>query len=640
MSRSLSGLLLLASGCLAAAACGGSQSPSLPPPTSAVGPNGVAADSPEARSPAAAQKFVDDVDRELRRLWTARDRAGWINQNFITDDSENLAAQAEQATAAYMTKVIVESRKYDGPNLPPDVARKLHLLRISQTVPAPSDGAAGEELAKLSTEMQGIYGKGKVCPEAGSKLAARLVPKKPGGEKPKCLTLDDLGEVFAKSRDAAELEEAWKGWHTIARPMKDKYARYVELSNKGAKEIGFADTGALWRSGYDMKPEQFEAELARLWNDVKPLYDELHCYVNRKLAKKYGDKIVPAGKPIPAHLLGNMWAQEWANVYDLVEPYPGQGSLDVTKKLAAKKTEPKAMVKMGESFFTSLGLDPLPQSFWERSLFTRPQDREVVCHASAWDVTYNNDLRIKMCIKPTEEDLVTIHHELGHDYYFHAYYKLPMLFQQGANDGFHEGIGDTLALAITPAYLKKIGLLDTVPNNDKAKVNVLLKQALEKVAFLPFGYLIDKWRWDVMSGKVPESKYNAAWWSMREKIQGVAMPAGRNEDDFDPGAKYHVPASTPYARYFLARIYQFQFYKALCAASGHQGPLAECTFFGSKPAGDKLQAMLALGASKPWPEAMKAITGQDKADAAPLLEYFQPLRAFFKEANKGQTCGY
>ncbi len=632
--------VLVASGALVVAACGGAQSPNLPPPTSADGANGVAADSAQARSPAAAQKFVDDVDKELRRLWTARDRAGWINQNFITDDSELLAAQAEETTAAYMTRAIVESRKYDSPDLPPDVARKLHLLRISQLVPAPSDAGSGAELAKLGTEMQGMYGKGRVCPEPGSKLAKRLVAKKAGGEKPTCLTLDQLGDIFATSRDAAELEEAWKGWHLISRPMKDKYARYVELANRGAKEIGFADTGALWRSGYDMQPEQFEAELARLWQDVKPLYDELHCYVNRKLAKKYGDKTVPAGKPIPAHLLGNMWAQEWSNVYDVVEPYPGQGSLDVTKKLVAKKTDAKTMVKMGESFFTSLGLDPLPTTFWERSLFTRPQDREVVCHASAWDVTYNDDLRIKMCIKPNEEDLVTIHHELGHNYYFHAYYKLPMLYQQGANDGFHEGIGDTLALAITPAYLKKIGLLDTVPSSDKAKVNVLLKQALEKVAFLPFGYLIDKWRWDVMSGKVPAGQYNAAWWALREKIQGVAAPIARNEDDFDPGAKYHVPASTPYARYFLARIYQFQFYKALCAASGHQGPLAECTFFGSKAAGDKLQAMLALGSSKPWPEAMKAITGQDKADAGPLLEYFEPLRAFFKEANKDQTCGY
>ena len=636
MSRPLS--VLVVSGFLAAVACGGSQSPNLPPPTSAAGtsPDG----SPESKSPAAAAKFVEDVDRDLRRLWTARDRAGWVNQNYITDDSESLAAAAEEATAAYMTRVITESRKYDSPNVAPDVARKLHLLRISQLVPAPSDAGAGQELAKLQTEMQGLYGKGHVCPEPGTKLARRLVPKKPGAPKPTCLKLDDLSEIIAKSRDAGELEEAWKGWHLISRPMKDKYARYVELANRGAKEIGFADTGALWRSAYDMTPEAFEGELSRLWTDVKPLYDELHCYVNRKLAKKYGDAVVPAGKPIPAHLLGNMWAQEWTNVYDVVEPYPGQGSLDVSKKLVAKKTDAKAMVKMGESFFTSLGLDPLPQSFWERSLFERPQDREVVCHASAWDVTYSNDLRIKMCIKPTEEDLVTIHHELGHDYYFHEYYKLPMLFQQGANDGFHEGIGDTLALAITPAYLKQIGLLDTVPNNDKAKINVLLKQALEKVSFLPFGYLIDKWRWDVMSGKTPENKYNAAWWELREKIQGVSAPGARNEDDFDPGAKYHVPASTPYARYFLARIYQFQFYKALCEASGHKGPLAECTFFGSKPAGKKLQAMLALGASKPWPEAMKAITGQEKADAAPLLEYFQPLRAFLKEATKGQTCGY
>ena len=625
-------VLLLTS--LAAACGGGGGQPNMPPPTSAdadVHANTQAGDE-EAR----ARAFVDEVDRELRRLWTARDRSGWINQNFITADTELLAAAAEEETAAYMTKVIVESRKFDTSKLPADVARKVHLLRISQLIPAPSDAAAGSELAKLQTEMQGLYGKGKVCPAPGSRLAKYLVSKKTG-EKATCLTLDELSAVMAKSRDARELEDAWRGWHEISRPMRDKYTRYLELTNRGAKEIGFDDTGALWRSGYDMSPQAFEADLARLWGEVKPLYDELHCYVRGKLAKKYGTS---SEGPIPAHLLGNMWAQEWSNIYDVVEPYPGQGSLDVSKKIVAKKIDAKGMVKIGESFFTSMGLDSLPASFWERSLFTRPEDRDVVCHASAWDVTYNNDLRIKMCIKPTEEDLVTIHHELGHNYYFHAYYKLPMLFQQGANDGFHEGIGDTLALAITPAYLKQIGLLDNVPASDKGKINVLLKQALEKVAFLPFGYLIDKWRWDVMSGKTPSSKYNAAWWELREKIQGVRAPDTRNEDDFDPGAKYHVPASTPYVRYFLARIYQFQFYKALCAAAGHDGPLAECTFFGSKPAGEKLQAMLALGASKPWPEAMRAITGQDKADAGPLLEYFAPLRAFFQEANKGQKCGY
>jgi peptidyl-dipeptidase A len=362
--------------------------------------------------------------------------------------------------------------------------------------------------------------------------------------------------------------------------------------------------------------------------------------VRAKLRKKYGKEKVADGAPIPAHLLGNMWAQEWQNVYDLVEPYPNQGSLDVDKQLKDKKYDPVKMVKLGESFFTSLGMDPLPKTFWERSLFTRPKDREVVCHASAWDVTWQDDVRIKMCIEPTEDDLITIHHELGHDYYFHYYHKLPMLFQQGANDGFHEGIGDTLALSVTPQYLKNLGLLADAPTNPKAQVNVQMKMALDKIAFLPFGLVIDKWRWDVFSGKTPKDRYNASWWELRKKYQGVAPPVERSEADFDPGAKYHVPASVPYIRYFLARVYQFQFHRALCKAAGHKGALDTCSIFGNKEAGARLRAMLELGASKPWPEAMQAISGEAKADAGAMVEYFAPLLSFLKAENKGEKCGW
>jgi peptidyl-dipeptidase A len=335
-----------------------------------------------------------------------------------------------------------------------------------------------------------------------------------------------------------------------------------------------------------------------------------------------------------------MWAQQWDGVYDVLEPYPGQGSLDVDKKLRDKRYDPTRMVKLGESFFTSLGLDALPKTFWERSLFLRPKDREVVCHASAWDVSWSDDLRIKMCIEPTEEDLITIHHELGHDYYFHSYFKLPILFQAGANDGFHEGIGDTLALSVTPAYLKGLGLLDQVPTNEKGRLNVQMKMALDKVAFLPFGLLIDKWRWDVFSGKTPKDKYNEAWWALRTKYQGVASPVPRSEADFDPGAKYHVPASTPYVRYFLARIYQFQFHRALCKAAGHKGALDACSIYGNREAGARLRAMLELGQSKPWPEALATLSGETRADASAMLEYFAPLRAYLKEQNQGEKCGW
>jgi peptidyl-dipeptidase A len=607
--------------------CGGQQDcpRTAPAPTAPAAAIATPAAAPPVPSEEEARAFLLGVDKELRRLWVARDRASWVNQNFITDDTEALSASSEEATAEYVGRALKEAARFEGLALPDDLKRQLHLLKLAQTVPAPSNASERAELAAVETWMTSAYGKGKYC------------PPKLGG---KCQNLDELSKILRTSHKYDELLEAWRGWHSVSSPMREKFQRYAELGNKGAREIGFADMGALWRSNYDMPPADFEADIERLWQGTKPLYDKLHCYVRARLRKKYGADKIGERAAIPAHLLGNMWAQDWAHVYDLVEPYPGQPSLDVSKKLKEKKIEGAGMVKIGEKFFTSLGFDALPDTFWKRSLFLRPKDRDVVCHASAWDPSYANDLRIKMCIEPTEEDLITVHHELGHVYYANQYYKMPMLFQAGANDGFHEGIGDTLALSVTPAYLKSIGLLDNVSDNAKSVINQQLKMALDKVAFLPFGLLVDKWRWDVFSGKTPKEKYNAAWWELRKQYQGVAAPMARSEADFDPGAKYHVPASTPYMRYFLARIYQFQFHRALCKAAGHQGPLGTCSIYGNKEAGAKLRAMLALGASQPWPEAMQVIAGETKGDPSAMLEYFAPLAKWLENENKNEKCGW
>jgi peptidyl-dipeptidase A len=635
---------------VAVASCGGQAtrppSTTAPAPLSPAAPAETASNAPPLPPTVAdARAFLDDVDQHLRRLWVARDRANWVNENFITDDTEVLAASGEEATAAYVGDAIKRSRRFDPirASLPEDVSRKLYLLSLAQTIPSPNDAREREELAGIETWMTGAYGKGQVCPAPGSPLLkyAKAAPK----SGTPCLHLEELSRVLAKSRDFGELVEAWRGWHATAAPMKDKYARYVELANAGAREIGFADVGALWRAGYDMPSGDFEADVERLWADVKPLYDELHCYVRAKLQEKYGKDKVPDHAPIPAELLGNMWAQEWNNIADLVTPYPNESSLDVTKALESQHWDAVKMVRQGERFFTGLGFDPLPKTFWERSLFTRPRDRDVVCHASAWDVSYSGDLRIKVCIEPTEEDFVTIHHELGHDFYFQRYDQLPILLQTGANDGFHEAIGDTIALSVTPEYLRTVGLLRPAATadagaNDRGRINQQMKMALEKIAFLPFGLLIDKWRWDVFSGKVGPSDYNAAWWALKEKVQGVRAPMTRSADDFDPGAKFHVASSTPYIRYFLARIYQFQFHQALCRAAGSTVPLYDCTIHDSKAAGQKLIGMLSLGASKPWPDAMEAIGGGRSASAAPMLEYFAPLRKWLAEQNKGRQCGW
>ncbi|MBZ5637578.1 MAG: M2 family metallopeptidase [Acidobacteriia bacterium] len=578
---------------------------------------------PSPATPAEAQRFIEAAESELLGLWTAAERASWVESTFITDDTERIAADAHQAVIAATMRLASEANRYDGLALPGDVARKLTLLKISLSLVAPSDPAKQAELSRIAASMEGAYGKGQYCP--------------PGKA---CMDLTVIESRLASSRDPAEMLDLWKGWHAIAPPLRPKYERFVTLANEGARELGFHDLGALWRAGYDMPPDEFAKEVDRLWEQVRPLYESLHCYVRSKLQEKYGNGLVPDGKPIPAHLLGNMWAQEWGNVYDLVKPAAkDDSSIDVTALLRSKKIDEREMVRYGERFFTSLGFAPLPKTFWERSLFTKPRDRDVVCHASAWDIDWKDDLRLKMCIQVTGEDFTTIHHELGHNFYQRAYDKQPPLFASGAHDGFHEAIGDAIALSITPDYLVKVGLLDKAPPAG-GDIGVLLRMALDKVAFLPFGLLVDQWRWKVFSGEVGPADYNKAWWELRRKYQGVAPPLPRSEADFDPGAKYHVPANTPYTRYFLAGIVQFQFDRAMCAEAGYVGPLHRCSIYGNRKVGEKFNRMLEMGQSKPWPEALATLTGETRMDATAILDYFAPLKKWLDEQNAGKVCGW
>jgi peptidyl-dipeptidase A len=563
------------------------------------------------------KRFLDAAEQRYFELANKAQRAQWVQENFITDDTEEIGAEANQELNAFSAEMSKKAHRFDGLKLPPEMARKMLLLKLSTTFPAPADPKAQIELAQVLASLSGDYGKGNWCPD---------------GAEGKCLDITAIERLLATSRDPEELKRAWVGWHAVGAPMRQRYARMVELGNKGSRELGFADAGALWRSNYDMPPDQFAKEEDRLWEQLRPLYESLHAYVRGQLRKKYGGDLVPVHGPIPAHLLGNLWSQEWNNVYELMDsPKPPQ-SYNLTKILQERKTDARGMVKYGEGFFTSLGFAPLPKTFWERSLFTKPADRDVVCHASAWDVDSKEDLRIKMCIQITEEDFRVIHHELGHNFYQRAYDTQPPLFQNSANDGFHEAVGDTIALSVTPDYLKKLGLIDTVPPAS-GDIDYLLQQALEKVAFLPFGLLVDKWRWEVFSGEVKPENYNKAWWELRKKYQGIAAPVERTEADFDPGAKYHVPGNVPYARYFLARILQFQFQRALCREAGYSGPLHRCSVYGNKTAGEKLNTMLAMGQSKPWPEALETLTKEKQMDAMALADYFAPLKAWLDEQN-------
>lgn len=573
---------------------------------------------------AQAIAFIQDAEAQMAQLSIEANRAEWIYSNFITEDTAALSAAVGEKVSAASVKFATEAAKYANVELDPANARKLNILRSALVLPAPLDPAKNAELAQISSELNGLYGKGKYCFADG-----------------KCMTQPELSTLMAESRDPAKLLEAWKGWREIAKPMRPLFQREVELANEGAKDLGYANLSELWRSQYDMKPDEFSQELNRLWGQVKPLYESLHCYVRGELNNEYGDAIAPKTGPIPAHLLGNMWAQQWGNVYDLVAPNDADPGYDVTELLEQKGYDEQKMVKQAESFFTSLGFAPLPESFWSRSLFLQPKDRDVVCHASAWDLDNLDDIRIKMCIQKTAEDFTVIHHELGHNFYQRAYKQQPFLFKNSANDGFHEAIGDTIALSITPSYLKQIGLLEDVPDASK-DIGLLLKQALDKIAFLPFGLMIDQWRWKVFSGEITPAQYNQAWWELREKYQGVKAPTDRSEADFDPGAKYHVPGNVPYTRYFLAHILQFQFHKALCETAGDKGPVHRCSIYGNQSAGEKLNKMLALGASQPWPVALKEVTGTEMMDASAVLDYFAPLKIWLDEQNKAanRQCGW
>jgi peptidyl-dipeptidase A len=600
-----------------------------------------------------AKAFLDRANAALLKAAIDGSHAEWLAETYINEDSEATTALLNEQSSKLSLDLIEESHRFDKLTLPADMRRQMMLLQVGAPA-APHDPKFLAEETRLAASLTGAYGKGKYCDAAA-----------------KCMGVDEVDTLMAKSRDANELTKVWVGWHGVGAPMRKDYERFVELQNIGAKEQGYKDTGDLWRAGYDMTPAQFSAEVNRAWSQLEPLYRELHTYVRHRLIAKYGAAADRKDGMIPAQLLGNTWAQEWGNIYDVVAPTDPKLSqfkpvnleaalsrqivandpaaklylqclADSTNVTACPKgsdavqashlAAAKDMAKYGESFFTSLGFQPLPKTFWERSQFVHPRDRDVVCHASAWDVDQVDDLRVKMCIEVTDDYFTTVHHELGHNFYGRAYNRQPMIFRNGANDGFHEAIGDAIALSITPSYLKRIGLTDSEPPAE-ADIPLQLRTALDKIAFLPFALALDTWRWQVFSGEIKPADYNKAWWQLREKYQGVAPPVERSEADFDPGAKMHVPGNVPYVRYFLARIYQFQFYKAMCDASGYKGALNRCSFYGSKAAGDKLNGMLMVGQSQPWQQTLKTMTGSDHLDAGPMMEYFAPLYNWLKQQN-------
>ncbi|MCX7562898.1 M2 family metallopeptidase [Xanthomonadaceae bacterium XH05] len=626
-------------------ACG-SEHPASTPPTSSQAP----AESAEA--------FIARINQTLEESTPEMTSAMWLSSTYINADSQRVAAAANERWMTQRNAFIEQAKTYDADAQSPVTSRALHLLATDVAMPAPRDPAKLKELAEIASRMEAAYGAGKWCRD---------------GEAGKdCLDIGQISEILADTANSSYADQlaAWQGWHGIAVPMRADYQRFVELTNEGAKEMGFANTGEVWRAGYDMTPAEFQAETDRLWKQVEPLYSQLQCYTRGKLVEKYGDTGEVNGL-IPAHLTGNLWQQDWSNLWPLLEPYRGVGSLDIGAALRGQRDEAlnaavaqagglgkltaeqqvelsrradieiaEKMTRLAESFYTGLGMPALPDSFYTDSQLVQPRDRDVVCHASAWPMDTKGEVRIKMCIKPTEEELTTIYHELGHIYYYLAYKQLPPMFQNGAHDGFHEAIGDTIVLSMTPDYLASIGLIEGATVSEQAVINSQMRMALTKVAFLPFGLMIDRWRWGVFDGSITPANYNTAWWDLKKTYQGVAPAGARGEDFFDPGAKYHVPGNTPYTRYFLSHILQFQFYKALCDAAGHEGPLYQCNFADNPEAGQRYWAMLSKGNSQPWQQTLKELTGGEQMDASAVLEYFAPLQTWLENQNQGKSCGW
>lgn len=603
-------------GLLSLSACNDQSSSTPPAPSADLAPN----------TNISAEAFIADVNQQYDVANIEMNAAQWVRMTYITDDTALLAATAYEKYMAMEKDIQARARNYSIEDASPNTAKALTNLTLGQTILPPDTAEDRARLAQITTKMEGIYGAGEYCTGAGDEKI--------------CRNLGELSNVLRDSRDYDEQLEAWIGWRTISPPFRKDYEEFVRIGNAGAQAHGFANLGESWKSGYDMPAAEFEADAENLWQQVKPLYEELHCYARTKLSTFYGEDKVSSTGPIPAHLLGNMWSQSWKEIYDILEPYPGVSSIDVTAALVAHNKDAIEITEMAENFFVSLGMQELPESFWEKSMLTKPRDREVVCHASAWSMDGKNDVRIKQCVEPTDEEFTTIHHELGHIYYDLAYNNQPALFQSGAHDGFHEAIGDTIALSLTPGYLQEIGLIDSVVESEKATINQQMQMALEKIAFLPFGKMIDQWRWGVFSGEIKPEDYNKAWWKLRTEYQGIEAPVERTEADFDPGAKYHIPGNTPYTRYFLAHILQFQFHQALCETAGNSGALHECSIYNNKDAGDMLMKILSAGASKPWQDTLEAAIGTREMDASAIAEYFAPLNAWLKVQNQDQTCGW
>ncbi len=568
--------------------------------------------------------FIVRAEQELTLADAANQRAQWVNQTNLNEDTNWLAARASERFTAVQMNLARTAATYRSRDIDPIIARKLALLAVAVRSPAPPSSDQAGQWADLRTRLVARYNQQRVV----------------DGER----MLGSYGEVrhaMETTRDPEALLHLWHEWHAVGHDLEDDYARYVALSRQGAQSLGFHDVGELWRSVYDMSPTEMAADTERLWAEIRPLYAALHCHTRAALSKAYGAGVQAPAGPIRIELTRNPMGMYWVGAYDLLAtglPTPGY---DLDHLLESHPSSGEALAHYADRFWTSTGLPAMPASFWTRSLFDKPSDRTVACSGSAAIVGDPTDVRLKMCVGNNALDFSTVHHEVGHAVYALAYQEQPYLFRGAANDAFHEAVADLGALSITPAYLQAIGIITPAEAlGADQDLGLLLRMALQRVTFLPFSLIVDRWRWQVYAGAVPPAQYDATWWSLVAQYQGLMPGETRPEGSFDIAALPHITSDISYIRYFYAYLIEFQLFKAACDAAGWTGPLHRCSLYGNAAAGAHLRPMLAMGASRPGADALEAGTGARRVSAEGLLAYFAPLRAYLDAQNQERQCGW
>ncbi|NWW89629.1 ACE2 enzyme, partial [Rhynochetos jubatus] len=583
-----------------------------------------------------AQMFLNEFNRRVENISYETSLASWNYNTNITEETANKMNEADAKWSAFYSEASMNASSFPLTSIQDALTR----LQIQTLQDRGSSALSPEKYSRLSTvlnTMSTIYSTGTVC-----KIT----------EPSECLVLEPgLDIIMANSTDYDERLWAWEGWRAeVGRMMRPLYEEYVELKNEVAKLNNYSDYGDYWRANYEADyPEEYKYSRDQLIEDVektfeqiKPLYQQLHAYVRHRLEQVYGPELISSTGCLPAHLLGDMWGRFWTNLYGLAVPYPAKPNIDVTSAMVQKKWDAMRIFKAAEAFFTSIGLSEMTKGFWENSMLTEPTDnRKVVCHPTAWDLG-NNDYRIKMCTKVTMDDFLTAHHEMGHIEYDMAYSEKPYLLRGGANEGFHEAVGEIMSLsAATPQHLKSLDLLEpTFQEDEETEINFLLKQALTIVGTMPFTYMLEKWRWMVFRGEITKQEWTKRWWEMKREIVGVVEPVPHDETYCDPAVLFHVANDYSFIRYYTRTIFQFQFQEALCKAANHTGPLHTCDITNSTAAGQNLRQLLELGRSKPWTQALEGVTGEKYMNAAPLLHYFEPLYKWLQKNNSGRYIGW